>query len=142
MKRKHHILTLLTLTCATASLSAANPADTNGDKKISWDEFQTVHKQRAAENGKEYNEQQTKYIFEDKDRNGDGVLTYKEFGTHPDDLNGDKSISYEEWVAMHKKRGERSGKMPNDKWVEEAFAKKDTDGDGVLSFKELSAPLK
>ena len=42
---------------------------------------------------------------------------------------------------MHKKRGERSGKEPKEEWVENLFAKKDTDGDGELSYEELAKPL-
>jgi Ca2+-binding EF-hand superfamily protein len=141
MKSKKYILTLIALTSATA-LFAANPADLNGDKNISLEEFQTLKKKQAAKNGNTYNEKQINELFEDKDRDGNGVLSYKEFGAHPVDLDDDKSISYEEFAAMHKKRAERAGRTVNEEWVKSTFPKKDTDGDGKLSYEELAAPLK
>ncbi|NDV61558.1 hypothetical protein G0Q06_03765 [Puniceicoccales bacterium CK1056] len=141
MKAKRTIIALLTLTLATASLSA-NKNDLNRDKSISWDEFEILHKARAAENGREYKEQQIKWLFEDKDSDGDGVLSYKEFGAHPVDLDQDKSISYEEFAAMHKKRAERNGRTAKDGWIKGVFEKKDLNGDGSLSYKELAKPIK
>lgn len=141
MKAKYTIITLLSLTLATASLPA-NPNDLNKDKKISWEEFEVLQKKRATEQGREYKEQQAKYLFEDKDRDGDGVLSYKEFGNHAVDLDNDKSISYGEFAAMHKKRAERAGKTAKDEWIKDVFAKKDSDGNGELSYEELAAPVK
>ena len=141
MKAKRTLITLITATLATACY-AANPHDLNGDKRINWEEFEMMQKKRAAENGRDYDEQQAKYIYKDKDRNGDGLLTYKEFGSHPNDLDGDKAISYAEWEAMHRKRAERAGRSFNEKWVKSTFPKKDTNGDGKLSYRELAKPLK
>lgn len=141
MKLKHYLLTLITLTSATVVFSA-NPADTNKDKRISWEEFATLKQKDAKKNGKEFNEKEIKYLFEDKDHDGDGFLSYKEFGTHAVDLDGDKSISYEEFAAMHKKRAERNGKTAQDEWIKNLYGKKDTDGDGALSYQELAAPVK
>ena len=141
MKLKKYILTLLTLTLASA-LFAAHPADKNKDKRVTWDEFSKFKKEQASKNGKPYDEQQIKYLFEDKDHDGDGVLSYEEFNRHAVDTDGDKSISYEEFVVMHKKRGERSGKAPKEEWVKNLFAKKDTNGDGALTYEELAAPVK
>ena len=141
MKLKHYILTLITLTSATVALSA-NPNDLDKDKRISWEEFETLKKKDAKKNGKEFNAQQVKYLFEDKDHDGDGFLSYKEFATHAVDIDGDKSISYEEFAAMHKKRAERNGRTAKEEWIKNLFGKKDTDGDGSLSYKELAKPLK
>ena len=141
MKLRHIILTLITLTSADAIVSA-NPADLDKDKRISWEEFATLKQKDAKKNGKEFNEKEIKYLFEEKDRDGDGYLSYKEFGSHPVDLDGDKSISLEEFAAMHKKRAERNGRTAADEWIKNMFAKKDTDGDGSLSYQELATPVK
>lgn len=142
MKLKKYIVTLL---CAASAsfLTAANPNDLDRDGEISWEEFKTLKKKQTAQNGSEYNEEQIKYIFQDKDRDGDGVLSYKEFGNHPVDLDGDKSISYKEYVQMHKTRAKRNDRdAPKEAWIKNLFAKKDSNGDGELSYKELAKPVK
>ena len=69
MKLHKYIPALLALTFA-AALFAANPADTNKDKEISWEEFSALIKKQASKNGKPYKEQEIKYLFEDKDFDG------------------------------------------------------------------------
>ena len=141
MKLTKYIVTLLSLILATASLSA-NKHDLNRDKQISWEEFEMVKKKQAAQNGKEYNAKHTRFLFEDKDHDGNGALSYKEFNNHPVDLDGDKSISYEEFSAMHKRRAERNGRTAKDAWIKNMFDKKDGNGNGELSYKELAKPVK
>ena len=140
MKLKHYLLILLTLS-ATAGTLMANKNDLNRDKRISMEEFEIMKQAEAKKNGREYNAQQVKYLFEDKDRDGDGYLSYKELAAHPVDLNGDKKITYKEFARMHKKRGERAGREPKEAWIKELFAKKDKNGDGTLSYQELAAPV-
>lgn len=141
MKLNKYILILTSLTIATAAF-AVNPNDLDGDKQISWEEFKTLHEKRAANQGGDFDERRVKYLFEDKDRDGDGVLSYKEFGSHPVDLDGDKAISYEEFVLMMKKREKRWGREIKQEWIDKTYAKKDLDGDGTLSYQELAKPLK
>lgn len=142
MKTAKPILTLLTLFSGTLILSAANPADTNRDRSINLDEFSAFKKNQMKSSGKEFSEKQIKYLFEDKDHDGDGVLSYREFGSHAVDKNGDKSISYSEFLKMHNKRAERNGNSLKEAWVQNLFKKKDTDNDGSLSYKELAKPVK
>lgn len=140
MKTKHTLITLMAL-ILTAAPTLANKNDLNRDKRISWEEFEVMKQADAKANGREYNEQQVRYLFEDKDRDGDGFLSYKELAAHPVDLDGDKKISYEEFAKMHKKRGERAGREPKEPWIRNVFEKKDKDGNGSLSYQELAAPV-
>jgi Ca2+-binding EF-hand superfamily protein len=140
MKLKHFFLVCITLSFTAGTLSA-NPMDLNKDKRISWEEFEIAKQQEASKQGRAYNEQQVKYLFEDKDRDGDGFLSFKELAAHPVDIDGDKKISYAEFERMHKKRGERAGRMPKEAWIKDLFAKKDKNGDGHLSYAELAAPV-
>lgn len=141
MKPKPLILTLITLTFAAATLQA-NPNDLDKDKRISWEEFATLKGKDAKKNGKEFNEKEIRYLFEDKDHDGNGSLSYKEFATHAVDLDGDKKISYKEFARMMQKRGERSGKVQKEEWIKNMFGRKDTDGNGSLSYQELAKPVK
>lgn len=140
MKLKQHALTLIALTF-TAVVLEANPNDLNQDKRISWQEFEAFQKQEAKKNGRKFDPQQAKYLFEDKDRDGNGFLSYKEFASNHVDLDGDKFISFDEYVKEMKKRGARNGRVPTDTWLKETYAKKDTDGDGRLTYQEMAKPV-
>lgn len=140
MKFKKHFFVLCAISLAASPL-LANKHDLNRDKRISWEEFETMKKSQAKKNGRDYNAEQVRYLFEDKDLDGDGFLSYKELAAHPVDLNGDKKISYEEFARMHKKRGERAGREPKDAWIKNLFDRKDSNGDGFLSYEELAAPV-
>lgn len=140
MKFNRHLLALLALTFTAVTLQA-NPNDLNKDKRISWEEFEAFQQREAKKNGRKFDAQQAKYLFEDKDSDGDGYLSYQEFARNPVDLNDDKVISFKEYSIMMKKRGERSGRIPKDEWIKEMFAKKDADGNGTLSYQELAKPV-
>jgi Ca2+-binding EF-hand superfamily protein len=140
MKLTQHASALAAL-ALTAVVLEANPNDRDKDKRISWPEFEAFQQREAAKNSRKHEAQQARYLFEDKDRDGDGFLSYQEFGRNPVDLNDDKSISLEEFSAMMKKRGERTGRTMKDDWIKETFAKKDTDGSGSLSYQELAKPV-
>jgi Ca2+-binding EF-hand superfamily protein len=58
------------------------------------------------------------------------------------DRNNDKSISFEEYSGMMKKRKGRSGQPLKDDWIKDMFTKKDIDGDASLSYQELARPVK
>lgn len=49
------------------------------------------------------------------------------------------SMTKDEFIAMQQKRAEKNGKEFDAKKAEAAFAKKDTNGDGVLSAEEQAA---
>lgn len=142
MKLSNSVLSILAMYLSVATICAANPADTNRDRHINLEEFVAFKKKQMDNNGQAFEERQVEYLFEDKDQDADGVLSYREFGSHPVDLNSDKSISYEEFVKMHKKRAERNGKVAKEAWIQTLFQKKDTNGDGSLSYKELAKPLR
>lgn len=141
MKLKKPLLAFLVLTLSAVVLEA-NPNDLNKDKRISLEEFEAFRQKEAKKNGRDYDAKQAKFTFEDKDRDGDGFLSYKEFNSHPVDLDGDKSISLEEFSIIMKKQAARNGRVAKDEWIKGMFAKKDTDGDGVLSYQEHAKPVK
>ncbi len=121
---------------------SANPADLNQDGRITFEEFETLKKNDAAKNGKTISADQIKFNFQEKDLDEDGALSIKELSSNPFDPDGDKKITPEEFSAVMKKRAKRAGKETTDDQIKVIFAKKDTDGDGSLSFEELAKPVK
>jgi Ca2+-binding EF-hand superfamily protein len=140
MKPKQQLLALIAI-AFTAVAMQANPNDLDRDKRISWKEFESFQQNEAKKNQRQFDPQQAKQLFDDKDSNGDGFLSYKEFARNPVDLDDDKAISLKEFSIMMKKRGERTGRTMKDDWIKETFAKKDADGNGSLSYQELAKPV-
>lgn len=78
-------------------------ADMDGNGSVSFDEFEAMAERRR--------QMKLKSKFERSDKNGDGVLTSEELGSHRDghfekmDKNGDGEISEDERKAAHKRGG-------------------------------------
>jgi Ca2+-binding EF-hand superfamily protein len=137
---KLHCVTFCAIVFTAVALKA-NPNDLNGDKRISREEFETFQRKGAKTNNQKFDPEQAKRLFEDKDSDGNGFLSYPEFARNPVDQNDDKVISFEEFSIMMKKRAERSGRVLKDGWIKEMFGKKDADGNGSLTYKELAQPV-
>lgn len=135
----------IALLCAffwfSATSLVANKYDLNRDKQIDWEEFQTMKKAEARRAKREYNQQEIRFLFEDKDWDGNGTLSYQEVANHPYDLNSDKKISFDEFKSMHLKRASRNGREVQDAWIQTQFKRRDVNTKGYLTYQELSAPL-
>lgn len=69
------ILVILGLAALNASaVEKKNPADTNGDGKVSKQEDCDAEARKAEKAGKEFNKAATEKKFAKKDKNGDGFL--------------------------------------------------------------------
>ena len=140
MKPSYWIPSLLVL-LASAVVAQANRHDTNRDRRISWEEFAVAKQAEAEAAGREYNEAAIRILFGDKDRDMDESLTYQEFQTHPFDVNDDQRITFDEWTETMTRRGVRAGRPYTEEWIRNQFARRDQNGDGWVSYQELSRRL-
>ncbi len=108
----------------TTAIERFDKTDANHDGRLTQDEIQAAHRDRAAKH------------FAEKDTNKDGKLSRSEVAKMPDemfarlDANKDGSLTPDELA----KRGERF-----QQFAEKRFQHADTNGDGAISKDEVLA---
>lgn len=91
------VLIVLGLAVMQASaVEKKNPMDTNGDGKISKQEFCDARQKAAEKAGKEFKKAIVEKQFKAKDTNGDGFLTAEELVAKPQAPKAPKAESSEE----------------------------------------------
>lgn len=91
------VLIVLGLVAMQASaVEKKNPMDTNGDGKVSKQEFCDAAAKRAEKAGKEFKKGMAEKQFKAKDANGDGFLTAEELAAKPQAPKAPKAESSEE----------------------------------------------